>query len=97
MRNDIFDANNWFNDYLGQRKPPLRQNQFGYTFGGPVLKDKLFFFTSYEAYRQRKGQSVLFTVPTAEQRSGDFSRTLTAAGALIRPSGKPSMRPSHVS
>lgn len=83
LRNDIFDASTFFNNSKGVAKPPLRQSQFGWTFGGPILKDKLFFFSSYEGYRQRKGQSVLFTVPTAEQRSGDFSRTLAATGAII--------------
>ncbi|MFN7938505.1 MAG: carboxypeptidase regulatory-like domain-containing protein [Bryobacteraceae bacterium] len=83
VRNDVFDASTFFNNSKGIARPPLTQNQFGATFGGPVIKDRLFFFTSYESYRQRKGQSVLFTVPTAEQRNGDFSQTRTAAGAVI--------------
>jgi len=58
VRNDAFDANNWFNDFLGVQKQSLRQNDFGGTLGGPVRiprlydgKDKTFFFLSYEGLR----------------------------------------------
>ncbi len=58
LRNDYFDANDWFNDYLGVREPTLRQNDFGGTLGGPIRiphlyngKDKTFFFFSYEGLR----------------------------------------------
>src|ERR671923_1762289 len=58
LRNDFFDANDWFNDYLKTPEPPLRQNDFGGTLGGPVRiprlydgKDKTFFFVSYEGLR----------------------------------------------
>src|SRR5207245_2483655 len=82
LRNSTLDASTFFNNSKGVNKPPLRQNQYGGTFGGPILKNKLFFFNSYEGYKQRKGQSILFTVPTAEQRARDFSKTLDAAGNL---------------
>lgn len=83
LRNSALDASTFFNNAKGFKKPPLVQNQYGGTFGGPILKDKLFFFNSYEGYKQRKGQSVLYSVPTAEQRAGDFSKTLDAAGNLV--------------
>jgi hypothetical protein len=58
LRNGVFDANDWFNDYFGVKEPALRQNDFGGTFGGPVEipglyhgKDKTFFFVSYEGLR----------------------------------------------
>jgi hypothetical protein len=58
VRNDFFDANDWFNDYLVVKEPALRQNDFGGTLGGPVGiphlydgKDKTFFFVSYEGLR----------------------------------------------
>jgi Carboxypeptidase regulatory-like domain len=58
LRNDYFDANNWFNDYFGFKQAPLRQNDFGGTLGGPVRlphiyngKDRTFFFVSYEGLR----------------------------------------------
>jgi hypothetical protein len=58
LRNDLFDANNWFNDYYGDPKPALKQNDFGATFGGPMWlpwieknKNNTFFFGSYEGLR----------------------------------------------
>ena len=58
LRNSVFDANDWFNNYLGQSEPALRQNDFGGTLGGPVRipflydgKDRTFFFFSYEGLR----------------------------------------------
>ncbi len=55
LRNDIFNANAFFRNATGQPKPHLKQNQFGATFGGPVKRNKLFFFTSYQGTRQRNG------------------------------------------
>jgi hypothetical protein len=66
VRNDVFDANNWFNGYTNN--PPLakakeRQNDFGGTLGGPILKNKTFFFFSYEGLRLRLPQTILTLVP----------------------------------
>ena len=55
FRNDFFDARQPI-DNLNPVQPPFRLNQFGGTFGGPITKDKTFFFVSYEGYRQRLGQ-----------------------------------------
>jgi hypothetical protein len=64
FRNDIFDANNWFNNFYGTPGAPLRLNDFGGTFGGPVWipklydgRDRTFFFVSYEGLRSRQPQS----------------------------------------
>ena len=51
VRNDRFDVNDWFNHRLGKAKPPLRQNDFGGTLGGPIHRDTTFFFVSYEGLR----------------------------------------------
>src|SRR5260370_40753113 len=59
------------------RKPKDSQNQFGYTFGGPIRKNKLFFFTDFERTVERKLATVLTTVPTDALRAGDFSATGT--------------------
>ena len=72
-RNDAFDANNWFNNRAGRDKPSLDQHQFGGTLGGKVIQDKLFFFGSYQAHREKRGQTFLSTVPTVAMRNGDFS------------------------
>jgi len=81
MRNDIFDSRDAFNyvDRDGDSKAdpePLRQNQFGATFGGPLRRNKTFFFLSWEARRERHSQSDLAIVPTADERNGIFARTL---------------------
>src|SRR5262249_16845193 len=52
---------------------PLKQNQFGATFGGPIVKGKTFFFGYYEGFRNRQGETIDPTVPSLLQRQGDFS------------------------
>jgi len=72
-RDDAFDANNFFNNRAGRPKPDFKQNQFGGTLGGPVFKQKTFFFGSYQGHRESQGQTFLSTVPSAAMRRGDFS------------------------
>ena len=69
FRNDIFDATNYF----AAKTEPLKQNQFGGTFGGPIRKDKTFFFAYYEGFHNRQGQTKSSTVPSLAERQGDFS------------------------
>ena len=73
IRNDKLDATNFFANRSGSIKPTLRQNQFGVTFGGPIIKNKTFGFFSYEGTRIRLGRSLLSTVPAQLTRNGDFS------------------------
>ncbi len=73
LRNDAFDANNFFNNRAGRPKPDFKQNQFGATLGGPIFREKTFFFGSYQGHRETQGQTFLSTVPTVAMRSGDFS------------------------
>lgn len=66
LRNDVLDANDWFNGYTNTRplkKAEERQNDFGGTFGGPILKNRTFFFFSYEGLRLRLPRTTLTTVP----------------------------------
>ena len=83
LRNTSLDANDFFRNSIGQARPVLRQNQFGGILGGPVIKNKLFFFVSYQGTRQTNGlgstslQSVRMPL-----LSGDASgRTAAALGA----------------
>ncbi|MFY9560199.1 MAG: carboxypeptidase regulatory-like domain-containing protein [Terriglobales bacterium] len=70
LRNQMFNSKG----YLDLRRPDDKQNQFGGTFGGPIVKDRTFFFASYEGRRIVHGiSSDPVTVPTAAQRNGDFS------------------------
>ena len=69
LRNDAFDAKSFF----AQSVEPLKRNQYGDTFGGPVKPDKTFFFFYYEGLRERAGETVKTSVPSVAERSGDFS------------------------
>ena len=77
LRNDKLDANAFFNNRLGAPKPPFRRNEFGATAGGPIRKNKTFFFADYQGIRIRQPQTITSTIPTLAQRamlaSGDFS------------------------
>lgn len=85
LRNNDFDAPGFFAPVQNGAKvsPDLRYNVFGATAGGPIRKDKTFFFFSYEGTRLDTGSTNVLTVPTALERIGDFSQTFTAAGKLI--------------
>ncbi len=69
-RNSVASANDWFNNQAGVTRPFLNQNQLGGSIGGPIKKDKLFFYTNYEAYRLRQQSPANRTVLTADARQG---------------------------
>lgn len=90
LRNDKLDANDWFANLGGQSPPPLKFNQFGGVFGGPVVlphlyhgKNKTFFFVSTELVRFVQGITYTATVPNPIELTGDFSHTLNASGKSI--------------
>jgi outer membrane receptor protein involved in Fe transport len=72
-RNKALNSNTFFGKRASLDKPPFVQNNFGGVFGGPVLRNKVFFFSSYEGYRNREGVLFRRTVPTAAMKAGDFS------------------------
>src|SRR6266576_1442911 len=72
-RNDALNATDYFNNLNGQKKDVLRRNDFGYNIGGPIMKDKLFFFWSQEWNREKRGKLRSANVPTALEKTGDFS------------------------
>ena len=83
LRNDAMDSS----DYFTRSVQPLKQNQFGATFGGPILKGKTFFFGYYEGFRNRQGETVPATVPSVAERQGDFAEECTdLSGASFDPS-----------
>src|SRR6266436_5845284 len=75
LRNEKFDAKNFFDD-PNAPIAPYKQNQFGATLGGALVKNRTFFFVDYEGLRIRQAQTLTSTVPTDAQRSGDFSDQL---------------------
>jgi len=83
LRNKKLNATDFFANKSGAGKPPFVQNQFGGAIGGPVRKDKTFFFFNMESYRAREGALFTRTVPLVEQYTGDFSGYKTATGAVI--------------
>jgi hypothetical protein len=76
LRNDAFDANNYFANANGLGKTTLQRNQFGAVGGGAILKDRLFFFADYQGTRQTQGAVTTQSLPTADQRQGNFDPTL---------------------
>jgi hypothetical protein len=64
FRNDALNANNYFLNYYGTPRPPYKRNQFGGTLGGPLVKDRLWFFLSYQGSRERNGTSLLNSLGT---------------------------------
>ena len=81
--NDSLNANNFFLNRAGQPKPQLDYNNYGGNFSGPIVKNRVFFFWSEEWRRERRGQVLSAHVPTAAEKTGDFSGTLTGTSAAL--------------
>jgi hypothetical protein len=93
FRNKVLNANEYFHKQAELAagtpnvQPPWTQNQYGFQLGGPVIKDKTFFYVSWEQYRQRTGSPFATTVPANGMLTGDFSSVCTAAGGTFNASG----------
>lgn len=83
-RNTLFEANDWFNNSIspGVPRPKLIRNVFGASFGGPLIKDRLFFFANYEGRRDSRDASVLRIVPSVDLRNG-IVHEVTTAGQVV--------------
>jgi hypothetical protein len=73
LRNTVLNANEFFANAAGIKRPPFIQNQFGATVGGAPIKNKFFIFFSWESFRLRHGQVYTTTVPTVAERTGNFA------------------------
>ena len=90
LRNNVLNANTYTNTLVGLPRDVVRRNEYGIAAGGPIVLPKLyngrnrtFFFTNFEGVPQKTPNSVVATVPTANERKGDFSQTLGANGRQI--------------
>jgi hypothetical protein len=89
FRNDKLDAADWFEDNAGIAKGELRQNQFGASIGGPIIKNKIFYFGDYEGLRRVQGNTQSgFSVPTLAERNSGYTNLadlITGQGTTSRP------------
>ena len=86
LRNSALDARNYFDHSditTGKRLPALRRNQFGGSFGGPIQKDKTFFYAVYEAQRLKSGATTIDTVPAANCHVATANPCATASGGVV--------------
>ncbi len=96
LQNDKLDANRWENNKAGKDRGPFKQNQFGVTTGGPIIKNRLFMFGDYQGTRiastggavQGLGNAGFYTLPTPAMTKGDFS-SLLGAQVGTDPTGRP--------
>jgi Carboxypeptidase regulatory-like domain/TonB dependent receptor len=85
LRNDALDANNFFSNALGAPKPRRQRNQFGGAAGGPLVRNKTFWFGDYEGLRENEGVPRVRLVPTAAEKAGLFSTAVMDPFAPGRP------------
>jgi len=83
LRNDVFNANSWTNNRSGVARGILRRNEYGGSAGGPVIRNRTFFFANYERTRQSGPIQSLNTVPAMAQRQGDFNGSLDPSSRQI--------------
>ncbi len=87
IRNTITDANNWFNDQSDIPIPPVHRHDFGGTFGGPIIKNKTFFFFDWDGTLQTYAATFEGGVPSAAERTGNFSELCGDNGGTFNASG----------
>jgi hypothetical protein len=88
IRNTITDANNWFNNEAQVPIPPVHRNNYGGTFGGPIVKNKLFFFFDWDGTRTSNMGTYQAGVPSAAERTGDFGELCADNGGTVNGAGQ---------
>jgi hypothetical protein len=84
LRNQVLDANSFFNNRSNVKKQAFKRNIFGGTFGGPIIRNKAFFFVDYEGTEQRGSGPATATVAPSAWRTGDMSDFLTKQNQVVR-------------
>ena len=84
LREAALNSNDWFANRAGRALPAFRRDQFGGVIGGPVIKNRTFFFGGYEYTQQESPTSSVITVPTDLQRDGNFSQTFNGTGQFMQ-------------
>jgi len=82
FRNTVLNANTFFNNAAGVKRPKFNQNQYGATAGGPIVKSKAFFFAGWEAFASRIGNTTTTNIPTPAMQQGIFNKQ------VVDPTGK---------
>ena len=88
FRDDSLDANDWFANRNGDPIPPLRRHNYGVTIGGPIIKNKTFFFFDYDGLRESGLSTANAGVPTDAMRAGDFGELCAAQGGTFDGTGR---------
>jgi hypothetical protein len=83
FRNTVLDANSYLNNQTGVARPPVNQNQYGVSLGGPLKRNKLFLFGNWEGFVDRVGLPYQTVVPTVAETTGDFTADYTVANPLL--------------
>ena len=88
FRDASLDANDWFANRAGNPIPPLRRHNYGFTVGGPIIKNKTFFFFDYDGLRQTGLSTASGAVPSDAMRAGDFGEVCAAQGGTFNNNGQ---------
>jgi hypothetical protein len=88
LQNSALNANNWFNNQNGVKKLPSKQNQYGGTIGGPIRRNKFFFFGDYQGTIARSTGTARAGVPSAAERTGDFGELCGRSGGTFDSAGR---------